>query len=104
MHPLIDSHLEQIAALCQQYGVRRLEVFGSVLRDDFDEGTSDVDVVVEFALRGAGSGFRQYFELKSKLERLLGRPVDLVELSAMESTRLKRIIERSMVPVYAAPA
>jgi predicted nucleotidyltransferase len=104
MHPLIETHREQIAALCRKYGVRRLEVFGSILRDDFDADSSDVDVVVEFAPRPAGGGFRQYFDLKSKLENLFGRPVDLVELHAMESMRLKRLIERSMVPVYAAPA
>lgn len=103
MNPLIDAHREQIAALCREYGVRRLELFGSILRDDFDANSSDVDVVVEFVPRPAGGGIRQYFDLKSRLESLLGRSVDLVELSAMESTRLKRIIERSKVPVYAAP-
>jgi hypothetical protein len=104
MHPLIESNRETIAALCRQYGVRRLEAFGSILRDDFDTHSSDVDLVVEFAPASTGGGFRQYFDLKSKLEALFGRRVDLVELSAMESTRLKRIIERSKVPVYATAA
>jgi len=38
------------------------------------------------------------------LELLLERPVDLVELDAMEDGRLKRIIERTKVPIYAAAA
>jgi predicted nucleotidyltransferase len=101
MHPLINAHRQEIAELARRHGVRRLEVFGSILRDDFDESSSDVDIVVEFE---PGGGFRQYFDLKAKLEALLGRRVDLVELSAMENTRLKRIIERSKFPIYAAPA
>src|ERR1700730_7665559 len=105
MHPLISAHRQEIAELCRQYGVRRLEVFGSILRDDFDESSSDIDIVVEFEPRDrGGGGFRQYFDLKAKLETLLGRDVDLVELGAMEDTRLKRIIERSKIPIYAAPA
>jgi hypothetical protein len=34
------------------------------------------------------------------VERLVGRPVDLVETKAMADSRLKRVIERTQVPVY----
>lgn len=77
-------------------------VFGSALRDDFDIDRSDVDVVVEFEPLPQDDGLRRYFDFKEQLEILLKRPVDLVELSAMENTRLKRIIERTKVPLYAA--
>jgi predicted nucleotidyltransferase len=103
MHPLIESSRAEIAALCRLYGVRRLELFGSVLRPDFDAENSDVDVVVDFGTLPQSDSLRQYFDFKVKLEDLLHRPVDLVELGAMENTRLKRIIERTKVPVYAAP-
>lgn len=102
MHPLIESSRSQIIALCRLHRVRRLEVFGSALRDDFDIQHSDVDVVVEFEPLPQGDGLRRYFDFKTQLEALLRRPVDLVELAAMENTRLKRIIERTKVPVYAA--
>jgi len=104
MHPLITSRRAAIDALCHRYGVRRLEAFGSALRADFDDSTSDVDLVVEFDEGAAREGLRSYFELKADLEALLARPVDLVELGGMENTRLKRLIERSRVPLYAAPA
>jgi hypothetical protein len=104
MHPLIEQHREQIADLCRRYGVRRLEVFGSVLRSDFDEMGSDVDVVAEFDPQSMGSGLRRYFDFKANMEALLNHPVDVIELGAMENTRLKRIIERTKVPVYAAAA
>lgn len=98
------SHRSEIETLCRQHGARRLEIFGSLLRDDFDAANSDVDVVVEFAPHEIGSGMRQYFDFKTQLERVLERPVDVIELSAMGNTRPKRIIERTKVPVYAASA
>ena len=103
MHPLIENSRPQIAALCRKYGVGRLDVFGSLLRDDFDvQGRSDVDVVVEFDPDFPGSPVRRYFDLKREMESLFGRTVDVVEINALPESRLKRIIERSKVPVYAA--
>lgn len=103
MSPLISCHRNAIDALCHEYGVRRLDVFGSALRDDFDDSTSDVDLVVEFDPGAVGAGLKTYFGLKADLEVLRARPVDLVELAGMENTRLKRLIERSRVPLYATP-
>jgi len=103
MHPLILDRSGPIAALCRRYHVQRLEVFGSLLRDDFDPAQSDVDLTVEFAPEPIVGAFDRYFGLKAALEDLFQRPVDLVELGAMENTRLKRLIERSRVPIYATP-
>jgi predicted nucleotidyltransferase len=102
MHPLIESAREQIAELCRVHGVRQLDVFGSALGSDF-VADSDFDAVVEFDAVADQNGLAQYFGLKEQLEALLQRPVDLVELDAMPDTRLKRIIQRSKVPLYAAP-
>lgn len=104
MHQIISDHREAIGALCRRYGVRRLDVFGSALRPDFDVASSDVDLVVDFHPGTEGSRVDRYFGLKAALESLLERPVDLVELQAMRSRRLQRIVERARVPLYAAPA
>ena len=37
-----------IESFCKRHGVKKLAFFGSVLRDDFDPGRSDVDVLIEF--------------------------------------------------------
>ena len=42
---------DKIAAFCRAHGIRRLSLFGSVLRDDFDSDRSDVDVLAEFMSR-----------------------------------------------------
>jgi len=91
---------EKIAEFCRARGIRRLSLFGSVLRDDFDPERSDVDVLAEFepgALRGVG--FR-YFGYGEQLSEILGRKVDFC-------SRLNRYIEnavrREAVPIYERP-
>jgi uncharacterized protein len=88
---------EKIAEFCRARGIRRLSIFGSVLRDDFDRQRSDVDVLAEFdpdALKGVG--FR-YFGYGEALAAILGRQVDFC-------SRLNKYIEASVrreaVPIY----
>lgn len=101
MHALIETNRNAITVLCRRHGVRRLEVFGSVLRGDFDAARSDVDVLVEFEPQVVDS-FANYLDFKEALERLFGHPVDLVESSAIRNRRLRHHIERTKSPVYAA--
>lgn len=63
-----------LADLANRYGVRRLAVFGSSLRDDFGP-ESDVDILVEFA-PGRTPGLA-FFALQDELTALIGRRVDL---------------------------
>ena len=101
MSPLIKDNLEEIGRLCRLYGVRKLELFGSILRRDFDPERSDVDLLVEFEA-GVANSFTNFLDLKEALEHLLGRRVDLVELRAIRNRRLRHHIEQSKSPVYAA--
>ena len=100
---LIARLHDPITALCRRHGVRELSVFGSILREDFADA-SDVDVAVRFGPARGESIARQYFDFKRELEEVFGRTVDLVEIEAMPDTRLKRIIERTKVPIYAEAA
>lgn len=99
---LIEDHRAEIAALCRTYHVRRLEVFGSVVRDDFDPERSDVDFLYEWADDPERNRFHDYFDLKEGLEGLLGRPVDLVSSRAMRNPYLIAAIAPQRRLVYAA--
>ena len=101
MHPLIEKNRVAIEDLCRRHDVRRLEVFGSILRDDFNDDRSDVDVLVEFGQQ-AGASFSNFLDLKDSLEAVFGRSVDLVELRAIRNKRLRYYIEKSKSPVYVA--
>ena len=51
MIPLIAEHTEQIAEICRQHHVKRLDVFGSAAVGDFKPDQSDIDFIVEFGRR-----------------------------------------------------
>ena len=86
--------------LCDRYGVRRLAIFGSATRGEFDQAKSDLDFSVEFVDVPGLSLARQYFDFKAELERLFDREVDLVETSAVPNSRLKRRIQGKAVEVF----
>ena len=65
---------KKIADFCRRHHIRRLALFGSVLREDF-RPESDVDVLVEFE-PGRAPGLA-FFTMEAELSALLGRRVDL---------------------------
>jgi len=89
----IDEKREQIAAICREYHVRRLALFGSALRDDFDPVHSDLDIVVEFEPLPEGTFANTYFGPIEALERLFQRHVDLVEAGSVRSPYFQQEIE-----------
>jgi predicted nucleotidyltransferase len=48
MTHVLERHHHALVALCRKYRVKRLDAFGSAIRGDFDERSSDVDLLVEF--------------------------------------------------------
>ena len=90
-----------MAELCRQFGVRRLELFGSAASSAFDPQASDFDFIVEFGDRTSGL-FDDYFGLKEALEALYGRPVDLVMAGAMRNPHFVRSANATRRLVYAA--
>ena len=64
----------EIEAFCRRHHIRRLALFGSVIRDDFTPD-SDIDVLVEFE-PGNSPGYA-FFGMQDELSDLLGRQVDL---------------------------
>src|SRR5215211_7126149 len=82
-NPVIAEHLEAIRALCREFGVARLEVFGSVCTPDFDPERSDVDFLIEYPPDyDFGLWLTRYFALKDRLETLIDRSVDLIMIGA----------------------
>jgi len=92
-----------IDSLCRTYDVRRLSLFGSAARDDYNPLVSDLDFLVEFGEPPAGMRLgTQFFGFLEDLEALFGRHVDLLEESAIENSRLRHSALTSAVNVYAA--
>ena len=74
-HAGINIPKEEIAEFCRRYHIRKLALFGTVLRDDFGPD-SDVDVLVEFE-PGCTVGLLRMVGLEIELSEIMGRRVDL---------------------------
>jgi len=74
-HHGISLPREIIAEFCKRHHIRKLALFGSVLREDF-RPDSDVDVLVEFE-PGHTVGLLRMAGLEMELSEALGRKVDL---------------------------
>src|SRR5436305_10234862 len=97
----IAPRREGLRALCRRFHVRRLDLFGSAARGDFDRERSDVDFLVEFDRTHPDAlSLRTYFGLKEALDGLLSRPVDLVEPGTVRNPYLKASIEGSREAVF----
>jgi predicted nucleotidyltransferase len=71
----IDLPKESITPFCIQHQIKRLALFGSVLRDDF-HSDSDIDVIVEF-VPGKRVGMLTMSRIERELSLIFGRKVDL---------------------------
>ncbi len=94
----IDVPAGAVAELCRRHHIRRLALFGSVLREDF-RPDSDVDVLVEFE-PGHTPGFA-FFSIQEELSELLRRPVDL-QTPAFLSPYFRDQVRSQAETLYAA--
>ena len=96
-----DSLLE----FCHRNHVQKLGLFGSILREDFNEKTSDVDVLIEFE-GNFKIGLIAFIGIEQDLEDLLHRKVDLASWKGIEESvnplRKKIILETARVIYDAA--
>jgi len=93
----IQLDREKIAEFCRGRGIRKLSLFGSVLRDDFDPARSDVDVLAEFA-PGVRPGLK-FFGYGEELAEIIGRKVDF-HTEAWLSQYFRDEVVREAVPIY----
>ena len=103
MHSAIADKKDELARLCRRYEVARLEIFGSAASSaEFDAHTSDADFLVEFDADSKMAPFDQFFNFADALRNTLGRPVDLLESSAISNPYLRAAINKSRKLVYAS--
>jgi len=94
----IEFPRDRIAAFCQRNYIRRLSLYGSILRDDFGPN-SDVDFLVEFE-PGRTPSLLGMAGLEIELSELLGRQVDLRTPKDLSPYFRDEVLERA-VPQYA---
>ena len=103
LSPLIERQSAAIRALAQEYGVARLEVFGSVCTPEWDPERSDVDFLVEYSPNyNFGPWASRLFALENALAELLDRKVDLVMMSALKNRWFNREAAKTRTVLYDA--
>jgi hypothetical protein len=102
VHELVRAKQHEIGELCRRLGVRRLDLFGSAVGQAFDVDSSDVDVLVEFKIVPGFDHFGSFFALKEGLERILGRPVDVVTTTSIRNPYFQQQVMATKEPLYAA--
>ncbi|MGD9992170.1 MAG: nucleotidyltransferase family protein [Salinivirgaceae bacterium] len=96
---IIEKNIDKINALCKEHHVTRLFVFGSILTNNYKK-TSDIDFLVDFSGVNLYNYADNYFNLKTSLEKLLKRPIDLLEDKAIKNPYLRKSIDASKKIIY----
>jgi uncharacterized protein len=97
----IDEH--KLTAFCEKWKITKLELFGSVLRDDF-RPDSDVDVLATL-VPNAGWTLFDWVIMAEELETIIGRKIDILTRRSIESSEnylLRRGILQNTKQIYAA--
>ena len=98
---LLQDKRNEIVKACERYGVARLDVFGSALRDDFRPGESDLDLLVEFKPMKPYERVEAYFGLLDDIRKLFNQKVDLVMTGAIKNQYIARDIDQTKQLLYA---
>ena len=104
MVAIIEHNRTAVAELCRRYGVERLYLFGSAVSGRFDSERSDLDFLVSFVDREpTGEYADRYLDFAEGLERLFGRPVDLVTEQSIRNPYFRREVESTRQLIYERP-
>jgi predicted nucleotidyltransferase len=93
------QEIDKIQELCKENKVKSLFAFGSITRDDFNP-SSDIDLVVDFDESDPFKYTDLYFNLKSRLEEIFKRQVDLLEERAIRNRFFREQLEKTKVKLY----
>jgi hypothetical protein len=89
----INKIKQKILPILQEYGVKKIALFGSCVRDEMDKD-SDIDILVDIE---ADISLLDFVGLKQKIEEALGRKVDLVEYDTLKPLLRERILKEQVV-------
>ena len=88
----------QVVEACREFGIRRLEVFGSSVRSP--AAARDVDLLVDFGDRPVKGFSSVFFGFKEKLEQVFGKPVDIITGDSLGNPYFRESVEASKQLVY----
>lgn len=100
MISLIEENRGKLIALCQQFRVQRLDLFGSAAKGTFKPETSDLDFLVSFSNPGEKGYARRYYYFAESLENLFQRPVDLLTQESVQNSTIEESVNAARLMIY----
>ena len=101
MIALVSDKREEIAALCRQYAIHKLELFGSATGSHFNAETSDLDFIVDVGEYERGVG-KRFLRFCNALEALPGRPVDVITVRQISNPYFRASVNATREVIYDA--
>ncbi len=95
----LEKYTNDINLLCLAHKVKRLYAFGSVLTNKYDIN-SDIDFIVDFEPVEINQYADNYYDFKFSLEKILHRPVDLLEEKAIRNPYFLQVVNNQRQLVY----
>ena len=99
VHHDVAVRCSEIDQVCAQFGVRRLELFGSAARGG---AAHDLDFLVDLGERPPAEYARAYFALHERLAELFARSVDLITPPGLHNPYFWQRVEQEKILLYAA--
>jgi predicted nucleotidyltransferase len=96
----VEKQRSALAELCQRYGVRQLQLFGSAATGAFIPETSDFDFIAEFTDTRSADYANRYLDFAEALERLFNRSVDVLTRGSIRNPYFRVEIERTAQIIY----
>lgn len=96
----IQVRPDEFVSLCKSHDVKTVYAFGSSVNDNFQEGTSDIDLLVELHTEDPIRRGQNLIELWDKLEAYFQRKVDLLTTASIRNPILRKSIDSSKILVY----
>ena len=96
----IIGNSSEFTALCKNYDVKSLFAFGSSVNGDFQESSSDIDLLIELSTLDPIQRGENLLNLWDKLEVFFQRKVDLLTTASIKNPILKSSIDSSKILIY----
>lgn len=102
MIPELTERRAELERICREHRVRKLELFGSAATSHYRPGESDLDFLLEFEDMPTRDYADAYFGFHEALERLFGRPVDLIAANSVKNPYFLESIAQTRALLYAS--
>ncbi|MCO5226632.1 MAG: nucleotidyltransferase domain-containing protein [Thermomicrobiales bacterium] len=99
MIPLVEEHLDEIIALCEENEIKGLWLFGSAATGNWDPERSDLDFLFDIGEYNDSAGMR-WMRLNSGLIRIFGENFDLVSRPAIKRPKFRASVDKTAIPIY----